>query len=45
MAVMGDLLDALPIAATAFAIPQFLPVGCGNSDMACELLVRLIMAR
>jgi uncharacterized protein with PQ loop repeat len=25
MAVMGDLLDALPIAATAFAIPQFLP--------------------
>jgi uncharacterized protein with PQ loop repeat len=25
IAVMGDLLDALPIAATAFAIPQFLP--------------------
>ena len=25
MAVMGDLLDALPIAAAAFAIPQFLP--------------------
>jgi uncharacterized protein with PQ loop repeat len=24
-AVMGDLLDALPFAATAFAIPQFLP--------------------
>jgi uncharacterized protein with PQ loop repeat len=24
-AVMGDLLDALPIAAAAFAIPQFLP--------------------
>jgi hypothetical protein len=25
IAVMGDLLDALPIAAAAFAIPQFLP--------------------
>jgi uncharacterized protein with PQ loop repeat len=25
MAVMGELLDALPIAAAAFAIPQFLP--------------------
>jgi uncharacterized protein with PQ loop repeat len=25
MAVMGDLLDALPIAAAVFAIPQFLP--------------------
>jgi uncharacterized protein with PQ loop repeat len=25
IAVMGDLLDAAPIAAAAFAIPQFLP--------------------